>query len=1002
MNPWEKYQSPNNATTAPAPAGIIRGAPKQPDRFEVEDQQIKRQAAQRADIASQRADRSLQLQEQSAQRTAQKDNLEIEKTRQEQEALGQAKINTIGSLRKTIAELKQIRGDTEGDWFETGTTGNIARAIPLVGNDAKGLSSRLVGIKAQNAFSALQDLAAKGVKLTPISNAEIELAAASIANLDPTQNEKTFLGQLDKASSFYSDLLAKLEAEVGNTQPNQSIEQTPNQSGFEGDESRGPEVVIREGGDVLQNPTGGGETADLDSQGGFKFLQDGESHSDAQKQLITSFFEQNKDNQSLTSFEALQFLRDNNIPIGDRDILEQRINEAKSGKEVNPIFSQSDYDAFISDRADSFENRDTLLGISDNKAGFGTRAQEGLLLGFNDEIAGVGGGLGSLLSGGEFGEGYQLQRDVQRELNDRANQRTGLAGDVVEIGSGLALPGSAAGTSLRSAAKTGAGFGAVGGFGYGEGASGSATNALIGGAGGGLLGAGGQRIGNALVNRSANKGANSKIAQEVRENIDVLRAAKEEGLEANIRQPDVRPSLRDKFGGAEASEYGGPLIQKAAKDDADALQGRLNALGGDGTPKDDYNLGEGVKRAVVDEKNRQSQQTSALFRRVELQAPNFSIKPTRQSSNSEANALLKGNDAAQGNVADQLIGNIDNAIEGIKSRTPKGAESEIKFLETLKHNFTENGISIQNIQAQKSLVSNYVGQKSSLTYQFNDVVFQEVIRDANKLLERGLQESGNDAALQTLKRANKEYGDYVDFKKTIYKELVGDNNRELFSEGTGRRIISMIKTGGDSEKFAKVFKLLPDAEKTDLRALIAQNLGSNAKGDFSVGYLASNLSDKKINSRVLREVFGDDGFKSLMNLRTIADAKVRASGGKNFSNTSRANQNKPTGAGDFVRGVIGFFAGGPAGAAGGVLGPKIAGKLSEKSTAKLLLNSDFTKWLKDFPNTKNPKAIDRYFSKLGAVSKAHPAIAGDVQSFQNLILQAANDNASRAAAENDR
>jgi hypothetical protein len=962
MNPWEKYGGGNATVSTETAPNIIKGRPKPIDPYKERDQQLQENAAQRSQ-------RSLDIQEQRFAIDAEKERLAIEKERKEQNEAGQAKLNTAASVRKTIAELKQIRQDTEGDFFETGTSGNIARAIPLVSNDAKGLEARLEGIKGLNAFAALQELASQGVKLTPISNAEIDLAARSIANLDPSQNEEVFLGQLDKATSFYQDLLNKLERETG--QQNTSQDHPDVVGGV-----NTPETFngIPRGTDTQQ----GGNGNDLRS----RVLKEKFNATPNQAALITAFWNANRNNDGLTVEAVRDYYRKNGLPHTSDAEIQASIEDARNGLEFSPFDTSVEEERYrqeISRRANEREEA--------NEAGFGEKAQSGLLLGFDDEIAGVGGGIGSVLSGEGFGEGYTRQRDVRREINRRADERTGVAGDVVEIGSGLLLPVGVGGQSVKQAAKVGGGVGAAGGFGYGEGLEGSATNALLGGAAGGVLGGVGQKASNALINKFAASRATNQSAprnsllqnkeaiarQEVAENIDVIRAGQAENIP--VRQPDVRPSTRDRFGALEASESSGPKIQQTLANDNKAIEARLSEIGGKGTPKDGYSLGESVQGAVRAEKDKLTNEAGALYRRVELQAPNFKASP-------------KG-----------ISRVVDDRINSIKEITPNGSGGEIKLLNTIKENFNKTGVTLESIQANRAIIQKGI-KDDNLSFTKKEVELLEIMNAANNQFAQELSDSGNSAALQTLNRANAKWREVADFKKNVVKKLVGNNQNELFSEQTADRLIKMVSRGGDSDKAVRVYKSLPAADKADFKALIAQNLGANHKGEFSIAALAKNLSDKKTNKKALREIFGSDDYQSLMNLKKLSEAKLESSVRFNRSNTARA-QNNGSNFKRFVTGGIGLSVGDATGAVAGYVGPTLVERIGAKRATKLLLDPDFSKWLVNMPETSNPKAIDAYVGRLDRMFPKGSAQAANVLDFQSFLLEAAKQSPSRVAASDD-
>ena len=90
--------------------------------------------------------------------------------------------------------------------------------------------------------------------------------------------------------------------------------------------------------------------------------------------------------------------------------------------------------------------------------------------------------------------------------------------------------------------------------------------------------------------------------------------------------------------------------------------------------------------------------------------------------------------------------------------------------------------------------------------------------------------------------------------------------------------------------------------------------------------------------------------------------------------------------------------GGGTAIAAGVTGLAIkAGR--DALSAKMLLSPKVTNWARTAPKTTNPKVINAHWDKLGAIAKAEPALAAEIDAFRNGILGAANDNAQRAVAE---
>lgn len=190
--PWDKYKSAGPINSGVNPATVTA-----------------RQNANRGDA---------QFQYQ-IQRDRDEDSRTREKEDRERAQITNAIASTSQSLQRTIKILQGIRADAldgvpgfmgEKGWGETGTSGNIMRSIPFVSNAAKDLERKIQTVKGINAFSALQNLAQQGVKLTPISNAEIELAASSVANIDPSLSQREFLAAIDQALEFHNSTLKQL------------------------------------------------------------------------------------------------------------------------------------------------------------------------------------------------------------------------------------------------------------------------------------------------------------------------------------------------------------------------------------------------------------------------------------------------------------------------------------------------------------------------------------------------------------------------------------------------------------------------------------------------------------------------------------------------------------------------------------------------------------------------------------------------------------------------
>ena len=496
---------------------------------------------------------------QEADRQAKEATELADKTQKE----AQQKASMLSRLKqdtKSIVRLGKDANDNAG-FMETGASGSFSRDWLPKGTAGYSLQSDLEKFKAKNAFTGLTTLADQGVKLTPVSNEEIKLAAASVANLDPNADHETFMRAVDETMQYYYDMIARIDPiEAYQT----ALENGENAAAITAIAERngGPmpdAAILQQAVEYKQEfgPYGGAfEPPEMignvpkGTQVEIGFNQsDGDQPYDRNRVLeqlgldankeatMMAFWNANRNNDALTLAGVLRWYAENNIPPPNDTDLNEAIEQAKKGAEFGPIDTSAEEAAY---RAELQKEATRIMG----EAGLSERADQGLLLGYSDEIAGVGGAIGSLIRGDDPRRGYLFQRDVMRYQNEQADRNTGLLGDVVEIGAGLALPAGSVRT-VGQGMRTGATVGAVGGFGYGEGAGGSATNALLGGGLGTALGGGGAKLGNVLAARSAAKAeaapnALQRLIPNAQQVVDSGKAANVRVMTSDIRPPKTR------------------------------------------------------------------------------------------------------------------------------------------------------------------------------------------------------------------------------------------------------------------------------------------------------------------------------------------------------------------------------------------------------------------------------------------------------------------------------
>jgi len=601
----------------------------------------------------------------------------------------------------------------------------------------------------------------------------------------------------------------------------------------------------------------------------------------------------------------------------------------------------------------------------------------GITLGWSDELAGVAGGIHDIASGGSFSDGYTRERDLTRRAQEISREKVGIA---PELAGGLMVPGSALGRveGIGQFIRQGAGVGALAGAGEGQGASDSAINALLGAGGGAVVGAAASqapRVVNALLDTQAGQRATGVVRnalERTRPNVDaeVVAAGQRQGIP--IRLPDAVEGKRPAMAALEKTKTGAPRVASARAEDINATQDRLASLVPEGaSARDETQLGKMLQSAMERQNEVSKSQTSAFFKRVEKMAP-----------------------GARSDAADTLA-YIDGEISRLQGAGSRGNASAIKALQDMRADIAETGLSVESLQSLRASIRQRV-KDNNLDPSATDRLFGGVDEAATADLEKALG-AVNKNAVGAFRRANRSHAERLAFRREVAKELTGTPNNPLDAEKAATRLMSKIGSKGDEEGFGRIWASLDDAERADTAATILHNYGGG--DEFSLQKLATNLENA--NERTLRTVFGKDGYEALRDIRLIARRKTQTQKGLNNSNTGSVVEEKGNSLLDTILGVFGYTQGGPLGAAAAVGARSLGEKVGNSWRARLLLNPDFTKWLKQTPNTTRPEVINRYFERLNKIASREQAFLMDAQQLQSYLAAQFSKSPGRAAADDE-
>jgi len=585
--------------------------------------------------------------------------------------------------------------------------------------------------------------------------------------------------------------------------------------------------------------------------------------------------------------------------------------------------------------------------------------------------------LGELLSGGSFSEGYQRERDVERAAQMKAREKYGV---VPEIGASLLTPVGVLGEArtVGQFVRQGAALGAASGFGQGEGAGQSVLGAAGGGAIGALGGAAASQAPKAVgalmgtkAGQRITSAADNFLAKRL-PNVDeaVVNAGKRQDIK--IRLPDAVESKRPAMAALEKSKTGAPAVAAARAEDIAATQNRLQQITGSGAPLDETQLGTRVQGALERQNTQAKDQTSAFYNRVEKMAP-----------------------GARSDGA-QTLSFIDDQIANLEANGRTGNASLINALKGIRSDIAESGVTVGSLQSLRRTLRQRV-KDNNLDPSSSDVLFGQVDEAATAELRQALG-SANPKAVGAFDRANQSHAERLAFRREVSRELLGTRNNPLDAEKAATRLLSKIAAKrGDEKGFARVWDTLDDGEKADIGATIIENMAGGES--FSFAKLATGLENA--NDRTLTRVFGKDGAEALRDIRLIARRKAQTQQGLNNSNTGSVVEQKGNGLMDTILGVFGYTQGGPLGAIAAVGARNTGEKLGNSWRARLLLNPDFTKWLRRAPDTSNPEVINRYFDRLNKVASREQSFLMDARQLQQYLADQFSKSPGRAAADQD-
>lgn len=603
--------------------------------------------------------------------------------------------------------------------------------------------------------------------------------------------------------------------------------------------------------------------------------------------------------------------------------------------------------------------------LGDDRISMTPGIEKGASWNWSDEYRGLQGGLRSLVTEGDFGKGYRENRDLERAAQRLSRKEHGI---LPELGGSLAtavIPMGAAATTGQLI-KQGAAIGAAAGAGEGEGFRDTALKTTVGSGIGALTGAG-----IAQVPKLAKAlGRNRPLPDR-----SVIDAGKRQGIP--IRLPDAMPSRSREFAVLESSPNQGQRIADTLAADVEAFGNRVAGVV-PGRPLEPLPRGDMIQKAGGRYLARTRQKATELY------------------------------DAAKAAGGDEIVDaapfvqDVDNRIAQLKANGEEANSGVISMLESMKRDLA-SGISVPKLQAQRTTLRSRLNQ-AGLTMDPNQAQLSDALSVASDVLKGGLSKPG---AKEALSAADAFYADRQKFIGGVLKHF-SDRKGNIGPETAAKRFDQFLKEGGNFRVVQKMFGELEPDEKSSIAASVAQSLGRNQKGEFSLPIFLNNVSGKSatLSNRAQFLLFGKEGVRALRDLEVIAKAKTASEGSFNRSRSATTFQ----GGFRLKDSLMSLLGVGGAATAGGDTLPVLAtgalaygasrgvSKISDARKANLFLNPKFTTWLRNAPDSDDPAVIGKYLDRLNKIASRDQAFLMDANAIRDYVTSALLQSPSRAAA----
>lgn len=657
--------------------------------------------------------------------------------------------------------------------------------------------------------------------------------------------------------------------------------------------------------------------------------------------------------------------------------------------DTSPDKAQEEYNARLDARLAQEREK-----FGDAAPGFIDLAKHGMSGTLSDEASGIGGAIYAGMTGGDIGQGFRFERDLERRRIEQARERTGALGTGLEMLAGGAAFGTNVPSTLAGLWRDSAIAGGITGFGSGEGARDSLMGAAIGGTAGAALGSVAQRF---AARNAAKVAVPSESAQAYSQGqkfgLDLsLGDAGGRGAKMVERTLDTQPAAANAMNANRARL--GAQLQTAVDDVA----------GGFGPTTSFREMGAAAQAGVKNWRARFDTATEKAYNAIKVhpQAP-ADLTNTVGALEELTNKITSNPKLGEMLTDKRLVGYLE-ALRGKVSKVSTGVLDAQG--NPITREITEGGsLSWNDLKQLRSRIGEEIGDqilgegtlKSDLRHLYGSLSDDM----------RATAEKQGPAALRSFDRANTLYREGQERLERVWTSLLGKDG-ERTPEAAASFIQRMTRDGKSTSDIAQLAELRrtlkPDewAQVSNGLIRLMGQVGNAESRSFTPSTFVTSFDNLAPEAKNV--LFGGAGKPLRQNLEEFTDVVRRIAandGTRNVSGTAYgvgALVSQGAGAG------VGMSIAGP------YLGPILGIAASHGAAynmANLWTNPQFVRWATGYAKMVagasrsgnfTQGAVGSQMSALSRIATTQPIIAAEALGLQQQLLQAFETAPMRAAA----